>query len=198
MSKRNFGLGLPIAQRLARAMNGRIQVQSTQGDGSCFWLCLPIAEPPQPSIHATGSAGLLGGVCVGIVEDDASTGEALVGLLQSWGMKPLWARSADQALAWPEALTLLLVGYELALDHHALSGVQIARALRERWQCQHGGPVSVLVTSGLDLGVEHTQGLDTLRKPVAPIKLRAWLLQALALQQRGEVTNQHQDRTKVQ
>jgi PAS domain S-box-containing protein len=50
------GLGLAISRRLARAMSGEVGVESAEGEGSCFWLRLPLqsaADPAQVAVPDT-------------------------------------------------------------------------------------------------------------------------------------------------
>lgn len=49
------GLGLAISRRLVRAMGGEIGVDSEPGDGSLFWVRLPIGQPQQPERISTGA-----------------------------------------------------------------------------------------------------------------------------------------------
>jgi signal transduction histidine kinase/ActR/RegA family two-component response regulator len=45
------GLGLALSKQLVRVMGGEIGVRSTPGDGSTFWIDLPITEEPADAIH---------------------------------------------------------------------------------------------------------------------------------------------------
>jgi signal transduction histidine kinase len=53
-----YGLGLYLVRHIARAHGGEVEVTSTTGEGSCFRLQLPVADPDvKGHEHAQGLAG---------------------------------------------------------------------------------------------------------------------------------------------
>jgi two-component system, sensor histidine kinase len=194
-----FGLGLPIVRRLARAMGTDVLVQSQPGQGCTFSIALPLARVNvtgdelgdqlsnvQAINHAhtvdtqsmPATSGLLSGALIGVLEDDESVGQALQTLLASWGARVVWARQADQALQWQAPLDALLVDYQLA-PQEMVNGVQVAKVLRQRWSDSLKRPLPVLIVSSLHLNEEQTDGFDAVVKPLSPVRLRSWLLNAL-------------------
>lgn len=121
------GLGLAICEELAKAMHGRIGIESTPGQGSTFrvWLPLEVAEHSPEALREPPTTESAGEKCVLLVEDDATAAAALAGLLQSSGHRVTCAPHALAALA-----ELGTARFDLALvdlDLPGMDGLELAR-----------------------------------------------------------------------
>jgi signal transduction histidine kinase/CheY-like chemotaxis protein len=121
--KGGTGLGLAITKSIVERHDGRIEVTSTVGEGSCFAIVLPRhAEQTHPKRDVRGGDVVL------VVEDEADIVEILDQALRSQGFDVVSASTADDAIercrVTPPAALVLDV--KLA----AGDGYDVVRALR--------------------------------------------------------------------
>ena len=103
-AKYGLGLGLAVAKRMAERMNLSIVLKSAAGQGAVFSIAAPAApwvqSPPSSTPAASALPGAqLAGLQALVVDDDASSGQALADLLRGWGLHVVVAGSAEQARA---------------------------------------------------------------------------------------------------
>jgi len=92
------GLGLAISKQLVELMDGEIGVSSVEGEGSCFWFRLALPndahDMPEPPI-----ADELRGARALVVGGSHIQRTAVCAHLESWGIRPEVAPSAERAVA---------------------------------------------------------------------------------------------------
>ena len=177
-----LGLGLATARRLCDLLGLELTVQSQPAQGSRFALCLPLAAPePVAAGAAVTTMGDEKATAqpgppaqrVLVLEDDAGSRRALTEVLQGWGCEVIAAASLQEAMqpqhARPDAL---VVDWHLP---HGVQGPEAVAALRTAFG--HAVP-ALLVTAEATPELQAraaAAGLPLLPKPIAPMKLRAFL-----------------------
>jgi signal transduction histidine kinase/CheY-like chemotaxis protein len=124
------GLGLAISQELAAAMGGRITLESTPGEGSSFFVDLPLTTAELPPERVEVVIRELDAQRILLVEDDATVADVVAGLLRAQGHHVVHAPHSLAALA--EAVRGRFDVALLDLDLPGMDGLALARALRSR------------------------------------------------------------------
>ncbi|WDI41464.1 response regulator [Bremerella sp. P1] len=94
------GLGLAISSELLRMMGGRLSLQSELGEGSHFSFRLSFDLPVSQNMDTIDSLPFdkLRDLPVLVVDDNATNRKIIAETLTTWGMKPLTANDAQQAI----------------------------------------------------------------------------------------------------
>ena len=136
------GLGLAIARRLARAMGGDLGAESEPGEGSLFWLRLPLPPAASPSAHlapafaphalpaappATPAQSIL------LVEDNAINRLLLRRFLEAGGHHVTEAADGLEGVARASEAAFDLILMDISMPR--MDGISATRAIREG-----GGP----------------------------------------------------------
>lgn len=114
------GLGLAMIKLLAELHGGTLAVQSTEGEGSCFTVWLPLRpkeelERATPTSVARLMDALPDDRIALIVEDDLKSADLIRVHLQAEGFTVLHAETAEQALVLAEQHALSLVTLDIML-----------------------------------------------------------------------------------
>ncbi|QEL23137.1 response regulator [Bosea sp. F3-2] len=177
---RGLGLGLSIVQRIARALDHGLTLDSAPGRGTRFSVLVPRAAP-LPAM-ATGTAprqapaGQLAGMRLLVIDNEPAILDGMKRLLEGWGCQVRTAPSLEEALphvGGKGEADVLIADYHL--DHG--NGLTAISALRARARTPM--PAILLTADRTPHVREAANALDVhlLNKPLKPAALRALLAQ---------------------
>ena len=175
------GLGLAISRKLIEGMDGEIGVDSRPGEGSTFWIELPL-EHAEHSPGVVPADARLAGARVLVVDDNETNRALLVAHLKAWGVTGVPVPDGSSALAELRAASAAGWPYDLAiLDYNmpGMNGVELARAIRADSSIT-ALPLALLTSSGSERAPAEAVGVNVyMTKPVRHRRLRNALVHML-------------------
>lgn len=173
-----LGLGLAIAERIARLLGAPLTLRSWPGRGSVFAIEVPRAAPVDVETVAPHEADVAPRRRVLVVDNDAAVLAATAALLSGWNCEVLAAADAGavQAQCRRARPDLLVLDYHLdggvtGLELRAGLGAGLTELPCIVITADHGEPVRAAVAAA---------GCDLLHKPLKPLALKSLLAKRLA------------------
>jgi CheY-like chemotaxis protein/nitrogen-specific signal transduction histidine kinase/HPt (histidine-containing phosphotransfer) domain-containing protein len=168
------GLGLAISKQLVQLMNGRMWVESIEGQGATFHFAIPLeAAATQPAAPSTQSPLPLSGLKLLVVDDNPTNRRILTYQGRKWGMHTRETENAAQALELlrtNEPFDLAILDMQMP----GLDGTRLAQEIR-KLPARQSLPLILLTSMGTPLDKQdHAQApafAARLYKPIKPSQL---------------------------
>jgi CheY-like chemotaxis protein len=190
--RKGLGLGLAIAQRIAKLLDHEILVRSQLGEGSVFAIQVPraagmVARTVSAPAERRPRSSFVGRALVAI-EDDASILQGLERLLTTWGAEAFACSTVDEALV---QLSLSERKPDLVIADYRLSGGLNGIQAVEKIRTSFGEAVpAIVVTGDTSAGVTESiraSGCRLAHKPLEPQVLRRLIDEALSATENGPI-----------
>ncbi len=175
------GLGLAITRTLAEMMGGEVGFFSKDGEGSTFWLDVPVPSAPRSEIQLPASvSAALGGLNILVVEDNATNRLVATKILEGLGATVDTAEDGIFGLEAVQSTSYDLVLMDVQMPR--MDGVEATRRIRAL-----GAPVGHVPIIGLTANALAHQrptyigaGMDGVAaKPISPSALLAEIARVL-------------------
>jgi PAS domain S-box-containing protein len=181
------GLGLSISSRLAAVLGGEIGAESEPGDGSVFWLRLPMSPPFNVAgtferlALAPGEAPDLAPLDVLLVEDNAINREVAHQMLLRAGHRVTEAVDGETGVALALERRFDVIMMDISMP--GMDGLTAARLLRDSGTPAANVPIIATTAHALpdEVAAFRAAGMrGVLTKPISAARLLAALAQAVA------------------
>lgn len=182
---KGLGLGLAIVDKIARMLNHRITVSSTEGKGSVFSVEVPLGQLQPKQMQEDAALSIrqdqdLNDARIWVIDNDRAICSGMATLLEGWGCEVVTAVSLEDLAGKVdlanEKVDVILADYHLDNDENGVDAV--AEVNRRRAQPL---PVLMITANYSNELKQHirAQGYLLMNKPVKPLKLRSALTHLL-------------------
>ena len=176
-ARHSLGLGLNIARRLSDILGHELGLTSKVGEGTAFFVDVPIgniwhSSVGEPEINER-IGGEFAGLCCLVLEDDKILREAFTALLQRWGMTVVNIDDFDNVAKAIRDLScqpdIIITDYRL---RGRIQGTDLVGAINDILEKPCPALVMTAETAPEVIDSIKAQGFPLLIKPVSPPSLR--------------------------